>query len=78
MKTSLIIEDSLFEAAKKEAGRQNKNISEMIVMWARAGYKHLSHESKKTNRKKKLAPLDLGGPAKLDLTSRRDWMDLTE
>ena len=35
MKTSLTIEDSLFKAAKKEADRLGKTVSEMISLWAR-------------------------------------------
>ena len=77
MKTSLLIEDSLFREAKKEAEKQRRTLSEVISEWARLGRDVL----KKARLKKgpgRLRSVDLGGSASVDLNSRRDWMDLLE
>jgi hypothetical protein len=73
MRTSLNIEDRLMEAAKREAEKNKQTISETITRWARYGYEAL----RKQNRQKvpRLRTVDLGGPAKVDLNSRRDWLD---
>ncbi|MBK5290435.1 MAG: hypothetical protein JJE04_01910 [Acidobacteriia bacterium] len=75
MKTSLVIDDSLFRAAKAEAERTGKTISETISAWASAGRRSLKEEKRK--KKRVLPVLDLGQP-RIDLTSRRDWLDLLD
>jgi len=75
MKTSLIIEDSLFKAAKREAEKMGKTISETISLWARVGRETLL---KRKKIQTSLKTVNLGGPAKIDLSSRRDWMDELE
>ena len=71
MKTSLNIEDSLFKAAQQTAQKYGRTLSDVISEWARVGKDTLTH--KKT--RPPFHPADLGGPAKVDLSSRRDWMD---
>jgi hypothetical protein len=75
MKTSLIIEDSLFKAAKEEADRLGKTVSEMISLWARAGREIMR---KPPRRSSKLKTVDLGGPSRIDLSSRKEWMEELE
>ena len=76
MKTSLVLEDSLFREAKKEAERHRKTVSEVISGWARLGRNVLKREKRET--RPVLKSVDLGGPASIDLNSRRDWMDLLD
>ncbi len=76
MKTSLILEDSLFREAKKEAERERKTLSEVISHWARLGRDVLKR--KKAGGRPALKSVDLGGPASVDLNSRRDWIDTLE
>lgn len=76
MKTSLNIEDSIFEAAQQEALKSHKTVSELISYWARVGREMLRKQLKA--RKKQLKPVNLGGPAQIDINSRRDWMDLLD
>lgn len=75
MKTSLNIEDSLFRDAQKEALKERKTISEIISLWAREGKKILQVQKKSRTGRRKLEAINLGDPARVDLTSRRDWMD---
>lgn len=75
MKTSLVIEDSLFKAARKEAQKQKKTLSEIISFWARIGRQMLSKHKTKANE---LKAVDLGGPSSVDINSRRDWLDTLE
>ncbi len=75
MKTSLLIEDGLFRAAKKEAQKRKKTLSEIISFWARVGRQMLSKQKTKF---KALKAVDLGGPSSVDINSRRDWMDTLE
>jgi hypothetical protein len=72
MKTSLNIEDSLFEAAKKEAERTGKTLSETISTWAREGRRLVARQQRE---RRPTPPVDLGGSATVDINSRRDWMD---
>lgn len=74
MKTSLNIENALFRAAQREAQRQGKTLSDTITFWARVGYDFL--KKGKHARRKQVKTLDLGGPSRLDLSSRKHWMDL--
>jgi hypothetical protein len=73
MRTSLNIEDRLMEAAKREAEKNKQTISETITRWARYGYEALRKQ--KHQKTPRLRTVDLGGPAKIDLNSRRDWLD---
>ena len=59
MKTSLNIDDSLYEDAKKTAQRTGRSISATISEWARIGRKL---ERQRARRKPVLAPVDLGRP----------------
>jgi hypothetical protein len=72
MKTSLVLDDRVFEEAKKESLKTGKTVSEIISEWAAIGRDHW----KKLNGKKAktFKPLDLGGQ-KVDLTSRKEWME---
>lgn len=72
MKTSLIIEDSVFEEAKKEASKSGSSVSVIISQWAALGRE--IWRQKKTTPRKKFKPLDLG-VEKIDLTNRKDWME---
>jgi len=74
MKTSLIIDDSLFKEAKREAERENKTLSETISYWARVGRNYLK-KSKKSP--KKLKTVNVGRPL-ISLKSRREWMDILD
>lgn len=72
MKTSLILDDRVFEDAKKESHKTGKAISEIISTWASLG-RDLWRQ-KKGKSLKKFKPLNLG-PEKVDLTNRKDWME---
>lgn len=76
MKTSLNINDHIYKTAQREAQNQSSTISEIISFWAQVGLDFI----KKQRARKKLVfkPVDLGGPAEIDLNSRRDWMDLLD
>lgn len=76
MKTSLNIENSLFEIAQKEAQKNKKTLSETITHWARVGWETLKKQ--KRNQKPKLTFLNLGGPTLIDINCRRDWMDVLD
>ena len=73
MKTSLNIDDNLYREAKAEALRSGRSVSDVITAWAREGRIAVSHRAKQ--KPVKFSPADLGGPPKLDLSSRRDWLD---
>lgn len=72
MKTSLNIDDRLFKAARREAQKSGKNLSETITAWARIGQQALKRRGRGG---RKLRTVNLGGPSSIDLSSRRDWMD---
>jgi hypothetical protein len=72
MKTSLILDDRLFREAQREARRRGRTISETINDWARLG-RDLANQSLPV--KPVLRPVDLGGPAAVDLARRSEWMD---
>ena len=59
MKTSLTIDDSLYEDAKKAAQRTGRTLSATISDWARIGRKL---EQQRSRTKPALAPADLGRP----------------
>ncbi len=72
MKTSLIIDDRVFEEAKKESVKTGKSVSEIISAWAAIGrdqWRKLKGKKTKTFK-----PIDLG-QQKLDLNSRKEWME---
>lgn len=77
MKTSLVIDDSLYHEAQAEARRTGKTLSETITEWAREGRRVL-RAAKKGQPRKHPAPVRLGGAASLNLDSRRDWMDVLD
>lgn len=72
MKTSLILDDRVFEEAKKEAGKSGRSISEIVSQWAALGRE--VWRQRKSQTPKKFKPLDLGAE-KIDLTTRREWME---
>lgn len=72
MKTSLILDDRVFEEAKKEAGRSGRSISEIVSQWASLGRE--VWRQKKSQKTKKFKPLNLGSE-KIELTSRKEWME---
>ncbi len=75
MKTSLIIEDKVFKEAQKEAIETGKTVSQIITFWATLGKEYLKIKQK--DKKKSFKPLQLGEP-KLDLSSRKNWMEELE
>jgi hypothetical protein len=72
MKTSLVLDDRVFEEAKREAHKTGRSISEIISQWAALGRE--VWRDKKNKSVKKFKALNLG-PEKIDLTSRKDWME---
>ncbi len=72
MKTSLILDDRVFEEAKKEAGKSGQSISEIVSQWAAIGRD--VWRQKKGQNSKKFKPLDLG-TEKVELASRKEWME---
>jgi len=72
MKTSLILDDRVFEDAKKESHKTGRAISEIISSWAALGRD--VWRQKKRSTPKTFKPLNLG-EEKIDLTNRKDWMD---
>lgn len=76
MKTSLNIDDVIFKAAQKASQQSGKTISETISDWARVGRESLTRQKKL--RRRAVPPVNLGGVSRIDLTCRRDWMDLLE
>lgn len=76
MKTSLNIEDSIFKAARREAERLGKTVSEVVSYWARVGRETLTKRGRQQLRK--VPAVDLGGPASVNLNARRDWMESLE
>ena len=71
MKTSLILDDRVFEDAKKESHKTGRAISEIISSWASLGRD--VWRQKKVKVSKSFKPLNLG-KEKMDLTNRKDWM----
>lgn len=75
MKTSLNIDDAVFKAAQRETLKNKRTLSEIISEWARLGrYAVL----KRKNKPSKIKTVNLGGPARFDLNSRRNWMDFLD
>jgi len=73
MKTSLNIDDSVFQAAQKMALQQRKTVSEIISLWAKLGWERL--KTTKSRIKKSVTPVSLGGPSRVNLNSRQVWLD---
>jgi len=71
VKTSLNIDDSLYEDAKKASARTGKTLSDTISQWARLGR---NLERRRGRQKPKLAPADLGRPL-MNIDSRDALMD---
>lgn len=72
MKTSLTLDDRVFEDAKKESHQTGKTLSEIISTWASLGrlvWKQQKHPPTSTFK-----PLELGS-LKIDLNNRSEWMD---
>jgi hypothetical protein len=76
MKTSLIIDDKIFDDAKKEADKSGKTISEIISKWAQVGREFWKKEQK-MKHVKEFKPRSLGAPM-IDLTNRKNWMEELE
>ncbi len=72
MKTSLIIDDRVYEEAKAESVKTGKSLSEIICFWASLGREELKNRNK--TKLKKFTPVDLG-EEKIDLSSRKEWME---
>ena len=75
MKTSLNLNDQIFEAAKAEAYATGKTLSEIISSWAAVG-RAATQKAQKKN--KTFKPLDLGGAPAVDLSSRSRWFEELE
>jgi hypothetical protein len=75
MKTSLNLNDQIFEAAKAEAYSTGKTLSEVISNWAAAGR---AATQKAQRKKKSFEPLDLGGGPAIDLSNRSRWIEELE
>lgn len=71
MKTSLNLDDGLYEDAKHEALRSGRSLSETITAWARLGR---NVERSRAKKRPKLAPVDLGRPL-MNIDSRDAVMD---
>ncbi len=76
MKTSLVIDDRVFEEAKKEADKSGRTISEVISKWAQLGRESWK-QSQKSQKTRVFKAKDLGTP-QVDLSSRKDWMEELE
>jgi hypothetical protein len=76
MKTSLVIDDKIFEDAKKEADKTGKTISEVISKWAQVGREFWKKEQK-SKHIKEFKARSLGAPM-IDLTNRKNWMEELE
>ncbi len=74
MKTSLNIDDNLFNSARLTAIKQKKTLGEIISLWARVGKDTLAKSVKK---KTKIKSLKLGKMS-ISLNSRQTWMDFLD
>lgn len=72
MKTSLILDERVFEEAKKESMKSGKSISEVVSHWASLGRDIWLQQKKQ--KSKKFKPVDLGSE-KVNITNRKDWME---
>ena len=76
MKTSLKIDDSVFQEAKKAALHSGKTISEIINQWACMGRQVWKKQSSQKSRGK-FVPIDLGKQL-IDVSNRKNWMEALE
>ncbi len=74
MKTSLVIDDALYQAAKKHAEKHGTTLSETISEWAKTGFQMLK-QKKNDYQKKSFTPLDGGGPPYINIHNRNEWLD---
>ena len=75
MKTSLVIDDKVFQEAKKEASKTGKTISEVISLWARVGREEWMKRKRESGSE--FRPVNLG-ELQLDLSNRKNWMEELE
>jgi len=71
MKTSLILDDKVYEDAKKESLKTGRSLSEIISQWTALGRDSWKKQKKNNSTFK---PANLGNQ-KLDLTNRKEWME---
>ncbi|MBI2026842.1 MAG: hypothetical protein HYS98_03425 [Deltaproteobacteria bacterium] len=76
MKTSLKIDDSVFQEAKKASLQSGKTVSEIINQWASLGRQVWKKQSTQRS-KKKFTPVDLGQQL-IDVSNRKSWMAVLE
>ncbi|OGQ36635.1 MAG: hypothetical protein A3F16_00945 [Deltaproteobacteria bacterium RIFCSPHIGHO2_12_FULL_43_9] len=74
MKTSLILDDRIFEDARNESVKTGRSLSEIISQWASLGRSLLK---KKTRKPSNFKAADLGSQ-KIDITNRKEWMEELE
>ena len=71
MKTSLIIDDRVYEDAKKESASTGRSLSEVISQWTALGRDLWKKQKRKASSFK---PVNMG-EQKIDLSSRKEWME---
>ena len=71
MKTSLIIDDRVYEDAKKESASTGRSLSEVISQWTALGR---DLWKKQKGKKSPFKPINMG-EQKIDLSSRKEWME---
>ena len=71
MKTSLILDDRVYEDAKKESATTGKSLSEIISQWTALGRDLYKKQKDKTSPFK---PISMG-EQRVDLSSRKEWME---
>lgn len=71
MKTSLIIDDRVYEDAKKESTATGRSLSEVISQWAVLGRDVWRRQKSNVSTFK---PISMG-EQKVDLSSRKEWME---
>ncbi len=74
MKTSLIIDDRVYEDAKKESVTTGKSLSEIISQWTALGRDLWKKQKGKTSTFK---PISMG-KQRIDLSSRKEWMEILD
>ena len=72
MKTSLNLDDRVFEDAKKESLKTGRAVSDIVSAWASLGRDIWRQKNKQ--KSKTFKPLNLG-QEKVDITNRKDWME---
>lgn len=74
-KTSLLLDESLYQAAEKEAQKRNTSVGRVVSEWAKLGRKASIKAEVKTRN---YSTVNLGSPSLVSLDSRADWMDLLD